>query len=320
MISIIVPVYNVKKYLQKCVESLLGQTYTDFEILLIDDGSTDGSSEICDQLREADSRIRVFHKENGGLSDARNFGIEHAQGEFLLFIDSDDMIHPDFCKVLMDAQKKYNAEIVSTEMLEFQTDEELVKVRSENKGYSEIVFRHNEILKEYFSPSNHEIYHGLCMKMHKRELFDNLWFEKGRLHEDLYITYRLLDRCKTFVYVDVPYYFYLQHDKSIMHNYKEKNFVDEYDALNGILDYFAGRDEIYDYVLKFALFHYLGLLIKITGKECSEYTQQKIHLVKIWIKKNVFQCKQFSFIEKNLFVWKVNFIKLYKVWFEKKRK
>ncbi|HAQ0795523.1 TPA: glycosyltransferase, partial [Enterococcus faecium] len=94
-ISIIVPVYNVEKYLKKCVDSILGQTFTDFELLLIDDGSTDNSGSICDELAKTDNRIKVIHKENGGLSDARNIGIEVAKGDFIGFIDSDDYIDED---------------------------------------------------------------------------------------------------------------------------------------------------------------------------------------------------------------------------------
>ena len=115
-ISIIVPVYNVEKYLKKCVDSILGQTFTDFELLLIDDGSTDNSGSICDELAKTDNRIKVIHKENGGLSDARNIGIEVAKGDFIGFIDSDDYIDEDMYAFLYNNILKYDAELSMCEI------------------------------------------------------------------------------------------------------------------------------------------------------------------------------------------------------------
>ena len=111
MISVIVPVYNVKDYLERCVKSIINQTEKDIEIILVDDGSTDGSSLICDELAKSDNRITVFHKANGGLSSARNCGIERAKGKYLCFIDSDDIISPYFVEHLLTLIQKYNCDI-----------------------------------------------------------------------------------------------------------------------------------------------------------------------------------------------------------------
>ena len=112
LVSIIVPVYNVADYLERCVESLVLQTYTNLEIILVDDGSTDKSGEICEELARSDERIHVFHKKNGGLSDARNYGIEHCSGEFITFVDSDDRIDLKACENLLNTALLENSDIV----------------------------------------------------------------------------------------------------------------------------------------------------------------------------------------------------------------
>ena len=112
LISVIVPVYNIEKYIERCVRSICVQTYKNLEILLVDDGSTDGSGEICERLAKEDERIRVFHKENGGSSSARNLGIREAKGEYLGFIDSDDYIEPDMYELLAEGIGKYGLEIL----------------------------------------------------------------------------------------------------------------------------------------------------------------------------------------------------------------
>ena len=106
MISVIVPIYKVEKYLRRCVDSILNQSYTDFELLLIDDGSPDGCPQICDEYAQQDTRVRVFHKPNGGLSDARNYGLDRMKGEYVSFIDSDDYVGPDYLTVLVELAKK----------------------------------------------------------------------------------------------------------------------------------------------------------------------------------------------------------------------
>ena len=111
MISIIIPVYNVEQYLDKCLQSVIHQTYQDIEIILVDDGSSDNSGILCDKWQEKDSRIKVIHKSNGGVSNARNVAIEQANGEYLMFIDSDDIVSDDLCKVLFEMLKNNNADI-----------------------------------------------------------------------------------------------------------------------------------------------------------------------------------------------------------------
>ncbi|WP_227166600.1 glycosyltransferase, partial [Enterococcus faecium] len=121
-ISIIVPVYKVEKYLRKCVDSILAQTFTDFEVILVDDGSPDNSGKICDEYAEKDNRVRVIHKENGGLSSARNAGIDVARGKYLGFVDSDDYIDEDMYEILYENLKIHDADISSVELIPFYGD------------------------------------------------------------------------------------------------------------------------------------------------------------------------------------------------------
>lgn len=131
MLSVIVPVYNVEKYLARCIDSILKQSYSDLEIILVDDGSTDNSGKICDQYREIDDRIVVIHKQNGGLSDARNVGMKKANGQYLAFVDSDDFIHPRMYEILMNLLLDYKADMVISNFAYY--DEEKKRQSSFNK-------------------------------------------------------------------------------------------------------------------------------------------------------------------------------------------
>lgn len=298
LISVIVPVYNVEKYVEKCVLSLIRQSYKNIEIILVDDGSTDESGEICEKLISLDRRLNVYHKKNGGLSSARNYGMKLAKGEILAFIDSDDCVHENFFEILMDARKQTGADIVSSDLFLF-SDEKDINV--ENKiASSAKVLCGSDILKEYFVPKGKKIYiyHGLCMKIYNKRLFSNLWFENGRLHEDLFITYKLLRRAKTFCYVDSPLYFYFQGNTgSICKNFGKKNFVDHYDAFEGMKDFFETDDVIRKDFIHFLIIQYLDLINKsklINDKSLSIYVSN----MKKWICKNLRFDSHIGFIKK----------------------
>ena len=132
LLSIIVPVYNVKSYLKKCVESIINQTYTNLQIILVDDGSTDGSQDICDEFAQRDSRIVVIHKENGGLSTARNVGMDRAKGAYIAFVDSDDWLEPNMYEALISQLEKHEADIVACSFYECKGDEKKAVGDSKN--------------------------------------------------------------------------------------------------------------------------------------------------------------------------------------------
>lgn len=314
LVSVIIPVYNVEKYLELCLRSVINQTYSNLEILLIDDGSTDNSGKLCDSLKELDKRISVYHKENGGLSDARNYGMERATGDFYAFIDSDDVLHKDFFNILLRVQKQKNADIVSTDMAFFYDHNELEYLYKLNVDYTFNIYNGNNILKEYYRPSNgkRNIYHGLCMKIYKKELFDDLKFVKGRLHEDLFITYKLLEKSETFVYIDAPYYFYYQNNgNSISKNYGVKNFCDEYDACMEMVGYFDGNDNIREELYRFIIINLLDIVEKIQGNSDKSEVKRINKEIKLWINDNVWKVSGYSKIKKVSIVLSAGSTKLY---------
>ena len=315
LISVIVPVYNVKQYLETCVNSILDQTYKYLEILLIDDGSTDGSGELCEIIKDKDSRISVYHKANGGLSDARNYGIEKSKGDFYAFIDSDDALHKDFFRELMAAQKESCSDIVACDMTLFNNQDELQDLFMMTNTTSRRVYSKEDALKEYFSPAaGRKIHHGLCMKIYSRHLFDELRFEVGRLHEDLYITYRLIDNANSLVYVDCPYYFYFQNNTgSICKNYGVKNYLDESEAYTRIYRYFKGQNRVSDELLHFLIIQYLLMFEKAYDIRKMEEISVADKEAKKWVKNYIGKCTHFGIIKKLLIKMSLRDIRIYSV-------
>ena len=209
--SVVIPVYNAEQYLSCCVNSIQTQDFKDFEIILVDDGSTDGSRKLCDELAQNDGRIRVFHKENGGLSDARNVGVEKAEGEYILFVDSDDYISPNaFCEIDRVIQRNNEPELICLECKKVYEDSE--KTVPMNDGISEEIneLRGDELCR-YFGTRN-KYPASACTKAIRRVFFlkNELFFEKGRLSEDLEWATRLFTAVKSAAYCPVAYYNYRQ--------------------------------------------------------------------------------------------------------------
>lgn len=208
-ISIIVPVYKVEQYIRRCLDSILMQTYSNLEIILIDDGSPDLCGQICDEYAEKDDRIKVIHQKNAGLSAARNAGIEVATGEYFSFVDSDDFVYKDYCKVLLNIAEKNHASIAVCEHV--RTTEDFLK--PQDKKYSVIVRNKKEAMHHLICNENTNYVWG---KIYKRELFQNIRFLSGRLYEDIAIMYQLMDQCDCVAYVDAPYYGYYDNLNSII--------------------------------------------------------------------------------------------------------
>ncbi|BDP46005.1 glycosyltransferase family 2 protein [Enterococcus faecium] len=183
-----VPVYNVEKYLKKCVDSILGQTFTDFESLLIDDGSTDNSGSICDELAKTDNRIKVIHKENGGLSDARNIGIEVAKGDFIGFIDSDDYIDEDMYAFLYNNILKYDAELSMCGIYDVHKNKEIKKLTP----FSQLVTKSEAI--ELVLDGKLVVANAVS-KLYKKELFENVRYPKGKIAEDAAVILKIINQC-----------------------------------------------------------------------------------------------------------------------------
>ncbi len=188
LISVIVPVYNIEKYIERCVRSICVQTYKNLEILLVDDGSTDGSGEICERLAKEDERIRVFHKENGGSSSARNVGIREARGEYLGFIDSDDYIEPDMYELLAAAVAKYNVPMAQVSRDEVdEAGNRMPDVCIPPK--EEWLLTPQEMMMELLM---HRGDASFCTRLSHRALFVEHCFPEGKLNEDFYLLTHML--------------------------------------------------------------------------------------------------------------------------------
>ena len=231
LITVIVPIYHVEKYLHRCIDSIIGQTYKNLEIILVDDGSGDACVSICDEYARKDSRIVVIHKENGGLSDARNKGIEVAKGEYLAFVDSDDYIHRDMFTILMDTLLQTDSD-VSMCSYKYVYDGK-VDENDESFGSDlpiDLMDGHKAHNRYYSGDIKLELTVA-WNKLYKRELFTELRYPKGKIFEDEFTTYKALYKCSKICFVDLPLYYYLQRKDSIigvMNGHRDSKVVAAY--------------------------------------------------------------------------------------------
>ena len=234
LVTIIVPIYNVEIFLKRCVDSILNQTYKNLEIILVNDGSPDKCGNICDEYAKQDNRVMVIHKENGGLSDARNAGIERAKGEFIAFIDSDDWVHEAYIEILYKQLRETNSDISVCNF--FMTSTETFQV--DNSKIETYIYSNMEALEQLFG----ELYVQLIAawgKLFKRDLFDGISFPVGRVHEDEFTTYKLIYKANKIVLTTAQLLYYWQREDSIMGDrYNLKNKLDQIDALKERVHFF----------------------------------------------------------------------------------
>lgn len=226
LISVIVPVYNVAGYLDACISSILSQTYQNLEILLVDDGSIDSSGKICDRYAEKDSRIMIYHKENGGLSDARNYALDRARGELIAFVDGDDWIHPQMYEVMQSVMEDTRSDLVTCG---FERENRNFAYNGINIGLSDV-----RLLTREDAISNIEIPLVVAWnKLYRRCIFDGIRFPVGRVHEDEFIIHRILWKCRRISVINRALYFYTERDGSIITKMTPKRI---YDALEAFED------------------------------------------------------------------------------------
>ena len=246
LISIIVPVYKVEKYLDKCVESIVEQTYKNLEIILVDDGSPDNCPVMCDEWAQKDSRIKVIHKENGGLSSARNAGLDACTGDYIGFVDSDDWIEPDMYEYLLDIGMKNNADV---SRCGFIIETEIFDGTVDSKNDSELrVLSGDELIIELVNGDYNE---GImCNKLYKRRLFDSVRFKEGIIIEDCLANYYIYKQQITLVSSFAVKYHYLQRGDSITGTaFSEKSF-DILKVHNEITNSEINNPATYPYCLK----------------------------------------------------------------------
>lgn len=213
LISVIVPVYNVEKYLVKCIESIINQTYKNIEIILVDDGSTDSSSEICDNYSMKYNNIITFHKKNGGLSSARNYGIENCNGEYITFVDSDDYISNVFIQTLYSAVKNKKADLVISGLKDFY-ENEIVKADNIDLNVEKVITKEIALKKMLLQE---EIDVNSTAKLYSKKIFENIRFPEGKLYEDIQIIDDIISNASCIVQISYRGYYYLQRVNSIMY-------------------------------------------------------------------------------------------------------
>lgn len=210
LISIIVPVYNVEKHLNNCIDSIINQTYKNIEIILVDDGSKDNSSKICDNYINTDNRVKVFHKTNGGLSSTRNCGITNSTGEYITFIDSDDDIETYYVEYLYELIKKYKTKM----SIAAYTIVSKNRTNNIGNGYKEELLNTEAALSRLLCEDGFTV--SACAKLYKKSLFNNIKFPEGKLCEDNGTTYKLIMKCKKIAYGNKSIYNYYKRENSIM--------------------------------------------------------------------------------------------------------
>lgn len=215
LISVIVPVYNVEEYLKQCLDSILEQTFSNYEVILINDGSTDSSGLICQEYAEKDSRIRYFEKENGGLSDARNYGIEQAQGEYLTFVDSDDFLDKMHLNVLYTALVSNNVDISIVNYANYQTSNATFYLHTFGEYY-EKNYSSEELLDNLAILERNDLsFSTIWGKLYKRSVFSFLRFPKGVIGEDVALIYKIYTQVDKIVYAHKDTYIYRENDSGI---------------------------------------------------------------------------------------------------------
>lgn len=278
LISVIVPVYNVEKYLERCLLSIIRQTYTDLEIILVDDGSTDKSGRICEMYAKTDKRIRVIHQKNQGLSAARNRGLDVCTGKIISFIDSDDFIYERFYERLMTLMYENNAEIVQCDWIRGKGDKIKRTTQGEIKIYSGV-----ECYLNYFTEKAIPYIECPTNKIYRKELFEGTRFVLGRTHEDLAIMHYIFEKAKRVVYINEKMYYYYMSTNSILRGNFSVNKLSSVLSYEERLDFFykIGGEELWGRALQ----QYEAILFKyyyLSRKYCKEYPREsEVLLAKI---------------------------------------
>lgn len=234
LITVIVPIYKVENYISKCIESIINQTYSDIEIILVDDGSPDNCPKICDDYCRRDKRIKVIHKENGGLSDARNIGLECAKGKYILFIDGDDYIKSEMLEIM---HKVIISDASDMVICNYELVDEYEKVAAQERDK---IYEHDNekivIDEKTFWDNCYDydyLYYVVAWnKLYDRKVFDNIRYKKGAVHEDEIILHKIVDKCNKISCIPEKLYIYVQHENSIMNSkVSEKNMY----CIDGII-------------------------------------------------------------------------------------
>lgn len=228
LISIIIPVYNVEKYLDKCLDTVINQTYKNIEIIIVNDGSTDNSLDICNKYKNLDNRVKVFSIKNSGASQARNYALKKAKGKYLAFVDSDDYIDLDMIELLYNNMIKEKADLSCCSFYEVFKDD-IKKKTEEDKVY---IMNNKKTIEKSFLDEGLSVY--LWNKLYKRELFKNIELPVGKSSQERFVMYEIFDKAKRVVYQSICKYYYIQRKNSTAHNLVKVNTDSIEASLNAV--------------------------------------------------------------------------------------
>ena len=271
MISVIVPVYNVETYLEECLDSIQNQTYTDFEVLLVNDGSTDKSKEICGKYCKQDNRFQLLNQENQGLSAARNKGVEISTGEYIVFVDSDDVIKTNYLEKLMHYMRE-DVDIVESQFT-VSNEEFLAKSFKEPS----ILFEGNSQEAVKIFPK-HVLNVNAVTKLYRRSIVEAVPYIDGVIFEDVYCGIGMLKYIRKIIKIDYKGYYYRQHQASIMHRTFTPKNLDIFTVSDQLIDLYSDREELLPYIGSFlvhvATMHYQDYIQK--GNPYADVYNQKL--------------------------------------------
>lgn len=296
MISVIVPIYKVEEFLDKCVQSIVNQKYLNLEIILVDDGSPDRCGEMCEEWARRDKRIKVIHKKNGGLSDARNAGLVAANGEFIAFVDSDDWIEPQMYEIMLKVLMKEKADIVACGIVDSYIDKEIIHSPIYRVGKTE------QFLKMIYKDTIFSV--ASWNKLYRRRVWENFQFPKGKICEDAFTTYLLLDRASRIVQIPDGLYHYRIRENSIMTSKFRLARMDEEEAWRQNYQYMK---EKHPQIAKIAYDFYLQK-VNILFHTIPQYEYLKFHKEYDYLYNILFDNLKYVLLNSSL-SWK------YRIWF-----
>lgn len=273
LISVVVPIYNVENYLKRCIDSIVNQTYENLEIILVDDGSTDGSSAICDAYAKKENRIKVVHQKNAGLSAARNNGFKMAKGEYIGFIDADDYVEPAMYEELLHQMLLHGADMAIGNVCRVDENGYLLE---DTSAVTDAVYTKEEMLRK-ITEENGVYFVTAWNKLYKREIFDKVSFPEGKIHEDEFVIHEILDCCKKIVTTKKIYYYYVQRANSIMSEEVTLKRFDGMEALYQRFLYYKQHEELNDCLLPICnqcMEIYVGLMSRMKAKERKKCRKQ----------------------------------------------